>query len=378
MNRSMLVRSSVIVAAVSLSGCSLLSQKPNLGSINGTDIIYPKAPTPAFIGVSPACSFTNTQGLEPIEDAGVIGGILLSVGNAVIPAASSYIFDSIIRRANQETLKKTASTTAVSNENDTDKLYQIDDEFGEVQFAKCILIARAPQSNLPSNYIKEFNDEMRWSQNKRAELNKALPGLNLKGNEVPELLVELTIETIKSQTTGEDPISAGFRVRPTVVAFGATGAKETSNSNSKDLLIALTLDGFLPENGKGLKQQSIYSHDFVFEGLPIGTIEKYEYPVTGVPVPEIVSRALVGKAGPIVAMPSGTYKVDKSIRRLEVPLKLTAVITEVEEGGDLARALIAAVAEKKSEITEPLDMLLKDILKDALPSADEETTEREK
>lgn len=377
MKKSRLTRLSVITVAVALSSCSLLSTKPDLGSINGTNIVYPKAPTPAFIGVSPACYFTNTQGLEAGEDAGVIGGILLSVGNAVIPAASSYIFDSLIRRANQATLQKTASTTAVSNEGDKDTLYQIDDDFGEVEFAKCILIARAPQSNLPSSYVKKFNDEMRWSENKRADLNKALPGLNLKGDEIPELLVELTIETIKSQTKGEDPSSAGFRVRPTVIAFGATGAKKTSDDNSKDVLIALTLDGFLPENGKGLKQQTIYSHDYVFEGLPIGTVEKYEYPITGVPAPEIVSRALVGKAGPIVAMPSGTYKVGNSIRRLEVPLKLTAVITEVEEGGDLARALIAAVAEKKSEITEPLDTLLKDILKDALPSVEEEATEGE-
>lgn len=369
MNRHFRIACSIAIFPL-LSGC-LTTGQTGLGSIDGEKIIYPKSTQPTLVGISKSCPLSTSGAAQP-EALAAIGSVLLSVGEAVIPAVSSFVFDRFIEKAEQATLRKTASSTATSNGSPDERLYEISGAGEPNLFANCIVVVRKANAPLPDDYKTAVKAKF---PNLSGSLNRAVKGLNLSDDDVPALVMEFRIVPISSYDDKGTPIqTVGMRLRPTAVAYGETGAREVSDKNSKDVVVALTLEGFLPESGK-LSQKTIYSHDFPFEKLKIGTVEKYDLKLTRDDKSNgngSRSPSLLGKAGPIVPMPSPSFKVGKATRSVDVPLTANVVVTEVEEGGDLARALIKAVEEKKGDITKPIDSTLTDLLESLLGKSEDE------
>jgi hypothetical protein len=373
MNRPLRTAATAL-ALVSLSGCITTSGG---GSIDGDKITYPKAPQKMFVAPMQTCLASESEG----QEAGILGAGLAAlsvIGEAVIPAVTSFLFDQAIKRAQQETLRKTASSTALSNQGTDDTFFTIgaNPAGSGVAIASnvsCIVVVRKANADLPGAYtakLDKINGGTTGSDFDpiRTVLNAGVPGLKLGSEEYPGLLAQFTVEPIAVlNDSAQEAEGGGFRLRPTLLAFGETGAKAISEENKKDLVIALTLDGFVPDKN-ALTQKSIYSNDFAFDGLPLGTVVRVKKdPVTK---DEVVPAELVGKVGPIAVLPPHTFKANKENRHTNVPLKVTAVVTELEDGGDLERAIIEAVKAKKDDVTGPIDKALTKALQDALGQSD--------
>ncbi|RFB03870.1 hypothetical protein [Parvularcula marina] len=324
----------------------------------------PKSKSPGRVAILDNCILNPTAERGNTENIfGATGtAVLTALGDAVIPAVTGFFFDRAIARAEAELKAKSSSTTTKSDGLYDETFYNHDREKDALsRQAACLIFVR------PAHKDSKIDTAMRGKVNQAAPnsnwhitMNTAFPGLNLTESTVPEMITEFRLDPVMTyNTTNKKEIEVGYRLRAVSIAYGATGARNTSDENKKDLSFALTLKGLVPKNGT-LKEETLYSHSYIFEDLPIGSVILYPEDGEGVPI------EIAGQIGPVQSMPAARYKVDKTAFVSTVPLEATIVLTETEQGGDLTRAMIDAIEAKKSEITKPVNDRLKEVVKDVL------------
>lgn len=349
--------------ALFLAGCAF-GEKSG-GTIDGGTTVYPEANEQIYLAILPSCIYSSDSNAQAAEIAPLAGSILLALGNTLIPAGTTYILDKVIERAGQATLRSTASSTAVSDSATHDKLYEIGSSEKPKLSAGCILIARRAIGDIRQDFKDRVDSRLAYSDIARKELNQLLPGLNLRESEYPGFLLEFRLEPISAYNDNGQAKNVAVRIRPTTLVYLESGADRISKNQEKDVVISLSLEGFLPDSEGKLSQRSIYRHDFTFDNLNIGTVENYDS-LESEQAPADLKPRLIGKSGPIVPIPLPYFTIGNDIWKLEVPLKATVVMTELEERGDLARAIIAAAEKNKGDIKSPIDSKLKEILTDTL------------
>ncbi|MBI1251296.1 MAG: hypothetical protein GC189_07480 [Alphaproteobacteria bacterium] len=363
-------------AALSMALASALSACATPGAVaaDGEDgeASLPRAISPGRVGLLPNCILSPSEGAGGSESVlgGTAGAVLLAIGDAVIPAVTGYLFDRAIERAEAETRARTASTTASSDGRPSETFWvatagesALRREFGCVVFVRPAHANSVINPNVGPALDAAYPGVSTW----RSDLNAAIPGLALSADAVPELLAEFRVEPITATNAETGAVSeVGFRLRAVTVAYAATGAMRTSAANAKDLTFALSVKGLAPAGSDGLEIVDLYAHDFVMEDVPIGTVAVYR------PEDAIAPAALAGQIGPVAARPNPRFEYRDAEHFTTVPLTATMTVTEFEEGGDLARAVLKALADSQGEIRAPIDARLRAVVEDIISEKEDE------
>lgn len=342
----------------------------------------PKASQAGFVAITGDCVLTpDPRRIKSgSESAGLVSGLVIAFADAVIPAATSFLFDRIAARAKAETLAKTASTTAKSTREPDDNLYSLQGSDLALGFG-CVTFVRPSKTvdGTPVEYRVAFDKA--YQSDWRTKLAGAVPGLTESGGWYPELLAEFRVQPTQAVNSSGDLINIGFNLEPVSLAYGATGAAKTGEAKKKDVGVSISISGFLADGKNGLVDKEIYAHQFSYPDLSIGSVLRVtETTLSAAPTQfetRIVPAGLSGLSGPIVALPQSRYKMEINGQAQElqtfVPLQATVIVTEFEEGGDFQRAIIKAIEEEKEKFTGPIDEALKDLVNNAVGGDEEES-----
>ncbi|MEM9128561.1 MAG: hypothetical protein AAGA97_02435 [Pseudomonadota bacterium] len=368
-----------LIATSALAACGTLNTTAESPTL-------PEADQKGFVIVSNDCAFTSRPKTPDGSEAGAaLGGVVLAIAEAAIPAITSFVFDRIAARAKAESRSRTASTTAKSGPNINSTLYATSEKSGEnVLESGCITFVRPSPTGaglseqFKADFDQEFGADWRVLASKTmSEVKAAMSEVGASSTWYPELLAEFRIKPIIAD--GKEPKNVGFYLEPISLVFGATGAEKTGKDNTKDVGIKITLSGFLPDGTKGLVSKDIYQHEFAFVDLKIGSVYQIAESVVLVgedepPVVQVdsIPAVFAGQLGPIQPLPTGKFKIGKEDYNINIPLTATIVATEIEVGGDLQRAIIEALEKDKAKIKEPLDKALTEIISNAVGEQDEE------
>lgn len=351
--------------------CTVLLLHPTAALAEEQEVpVFPESISSGYMVFTKSC-IISPQGKSKEAfalESGLVAGAIVSIAAAAIPTITSYIFDRILSRAKKRTFENLSSTIAKTDRKADDLLYS-----GNLLNVGCLTFVRPPNDTTDiDESIKEKMDQQ-FLAGWRTELNK-VEGVNLSATDYPELVFEATIEaeTVVNSSTNELRL-VGFYLRPVTLAFGATGAKRIGKAGEKDLLFELSISGFRPTDKAKFEWAELYKHEFVFDDVPLGTLDRVE--ANEDPnVDPIVPNRLIGKSGPIMPLPLNRFSVKETggvvEYRTDIPLEATIKVTEVEEGGDLARAVLDSVEAKKSDLLSPFDEKLKSLVKEAVGEAD--------
>ena len=291
---------------------------------------------------------------------------MLAISDAVIPAITGFFFDRIIEHAEAESRARTASTAASSNGRADENFWNYDASSDQIErHFGCVVLVRPQHANsvIDSDVVAQLSAaDPQW----RDRLNGAMPGLDLAAGEVPELIAEFRVVPVTAQqaeTELEEEL--GFRLRMVTLAYAATGARRTSNANAKDLTFALRLEGLAPDESGELAISPVYAHDFILQDVPLGTFVRTPDDPSIADSDE-VPAFFGGQIGPIAARPNPRFTYNDANFVTLVPLTASIAVTEFEEGGDLARAVLDAVAENEAAIRAPIDARLRRAIVDLL------------
>lgn len=370
-----------LAGSVLLSGCVGGSGLNGLGTAEeAASKVWPKAENPMTVALLDSCPITaaavhaeRVVAGRPDRSLAVVAAVIGAIGQVVIPVVTDALVKAMADAIDRYADGHSASSTAVVSG------ALIRDEGGKPAAGfGCMVVVRGargepiPLSGTAPSPLPGDAQGRVLSASDADTINRALfaraKTVNGGGSfaplaAIPEFYAEFQVVTLDAGTGGI--IAAG--VNPVFVAFERTAARY-GRDQAKQLILTL-------EMLRRPTETALVSAAFSFGQVAQGScaISTAVAPIPGKPCTMLDDQlaALVA-----VTAPPGQGQARRVIDT--VPFGATVTLTEVQDGGDLTRAIVAALRDEKNrqKIAQPandalialLDRLIRDVLNQPKPS----------
>lgn len=318
-------------------------------------VILPRASSPAIVVLANSCPLTAKTAGQNFAPLSALGITLATTSvSTIAPVLVDATFDSFTNWLEERANELTASTTA----RDSQSLYAINPATARAR--NCIIFVRG-------GFGKSKNlDKRTESAVTDAELAKIKSVIETSRGTINftnqvEIYAEfaLALRSFKSfdQTTD---IPVQFAVKPVFLSYAQSGA-ERNKEDDKHLIFTFQMDR-IPVEESDNKTSTIFSETYDLGRIPFGArfepADLAHLDSTFVPIPRPSKRT--------IAVTDSTGN-DTEIDVVDpVFVNLRVSLTETEEGGDITRAIAAALKENKRQFTDPAVEFIVDQFKRAL------------
>jgi hypothetical protein len=306
----------------------------------------PPASPPLFVEFSQKCPMSGQGSPEFLALPLIAGTLLKSVADTVIPSTVGWLYDKGTYFLDKQHTKLLSSSTATNTTNYYNR-DSIVSSFG------CIIIARAERGvNISGEYARSRHGNMNilpsesWGAAPAADQLK-----ELKMSKAPEFYFELGLTSYnasvaeKEASPGKEKntkdkgrpatvlatppaqtLSLYRAVKPARLDYFDTGAENQGKDRAKFVSLEVNMEAM--DDKREWKQ--IFSKTYDFGLLKIG--------LSDIPVQSLGSDVFVP---PFFSDKSKTY-IDP------VPVRITAILTETDDGADLARVVALSLRDAQA------------------------------
>jgi len=336
--RRRLTSAVAIVLSASLAGCSSIGGKAAGG---GKDTI-PAAAAPSAVVVLKSCPIATSLGAEVAPVLPLLGVVAGAVIPEIVSAGVDIVAEFLEERARQLNASSTASAHGT--------FYRRKDESDAVALAfGCIVLVRGEFAGVPpkgidstwAGQLEEFNNAVVEAVAADSDSKLYLAG-------EPEFYAEFDVvpetTTFRKKSNGKEiELTTSFGLKPSYIYYTQSGAKRNP-SGKKQLAVEISIESrSMFQDAK--KDGSLYAQTFDLGFIEIGSERTPEdlrhKPAKLSSVPAFEQREL-------------SYGGTEYVADELYPMTVTMTLTELEEGGDIERALAKALRDNKKKLSDPL------------------------
>lgn len=305
----------------------------------------PRAKPSLFVEFSDICPISQEGKAESLAVSIIAGQIVKSLAETVVPSAVGWLYDKGTGYLERRHTKLLSSSTATNFKN----YYKPDTAKGNFG---CIIIARAERGTIVSdNYASSRHGTMtidgagRWERQTAADTLKTL-----KMIKAPEFYFELALSsfnvTLLPKTSAASTNNAAGKkrtpvstdappaematlyreIKPVRLDYLDTGAESQGKDRQKYVSLEVNMEAMNPQ----AEWKTIFSKTYDFGLLDIGA-----------------SNIALHSLGSEIFIPPASF--DGSQPYFDpVPVRVTAILTETDDGADFSRALALSLRDAQA------------------------------